>query len=196
MEGSAPEVDAKLGEQLWAPPPEYHDRLAGRRSGARLATVGLFAGAAVLALAAAFTAVPGSYETATGLSALGGLLALGGTWSLVKAGRSHALAVGVFERGVIMPASFESGPGLGTVKGPVAILRGEIDRVEEMRHGEERAIVVWSKAGRPGLLSARMEEFGVSGPEAHEILAGFTRALGEWGIEVRQTSAPPDAEGG
>jgi len=182
--GGPPGLQAELGPRLWGPPRELEARAARERRTDRTRALLLYAGALAAVVGAAVTAAPGSYGSSTGLSAAGGLLALAGTWLLYRAGRHEGVSLGVFEGGVLLPSSFESVPGLSTMGGPVFIRREEVDRVEDMRSGEDRAIVVWSKAGRSGLLSGRLEGGTMTPAKSGAILDDFSAALRRWAPDL------------
>jgi hypothetical protein len=174
-----------LGAPLWEPPAHLLERGSKKAQGRTGVGVFLSIAAVVCMVAAAMVAGPGGgYDTATALMVVAVIIGIVASWVLYAARKLRRIRFGIYPTGVLMPASFESVPGLSTLGGPVAIARGDIDRVEDLRAGGDRAIVVWSKAGRSGILSAKPEGLELTDEESVELLELFVRALAKWGIEA------------
>lgn len=192
--GNASALEAQVGRRLWGPPEEA-ERSADRRTASlRYQAVLLVAMALVAFVAAASSAAPGSYDLSTALMLAGGLLALLASWLFFRATREGGFTLGVYERGVLLPSSFESAPGLATMGGPVFIRTADVDRVEEMRSGGERAVVVWSRAGRSGIVSLQPEGSRLPPEQAEALLDDLLGELKKRGFGSRAASDVAEEE--
>jgi hypothetical protein len=178
--------EAVLGKRLWGPD-EAFDARARRieRNVQLLGFVFLGLGLAFF-VQGALMAGPGAYEVATGVSAVGAVLVVFGVVVVRQSMRRQGIALGVFEGGLLLPSSFENVPGLETLGGPVVIRRRDIDRVEEMRKGQDWAIVVWSKGGPSGVAPSRFEGKDMDAAQARAMLESFKDAMAGAGFPVPQ----------
>jgi hypothetical protein len=166
-----------LGKLLWAPAAELTKRAeesAERRvmQGALVLVVGF----AVMGLGALLVA-PGTETNATGVMVFGAFLVVAGFWLARSAGISGSAMVGVFENGLLLPASFEGGPDLETLSGPAVIRREEIDSIKEIKRGGERALLVLSIGRRNGVLTRQLEGANLSAQEGDALMKEFSEAL-------------------
>lgn len=183
-------LEAQVGRRLWGPPEAVERAGEPRAAGLRYGALGLLLAAVVSITMAAAQAGPGSYDAATALMVVGVILAILAAWAFYRATRQGSFTLGIYERGVFLPRSFESAPGIATMGGPVFIRRADVDRVEEMRAGGERAVVVWSKAGRSGIVSARPEGSRLTAGEADALIGDFMRQLQTAGYGVEHQLGP------
>jgi len=166
-----------LGKLLWAPAAELTAR------GEKTAEKRVMNGALVLVIGFAFIGLgalllaPGTETNATGVMVFGVFLLVAGFWLARSAGISGSALVGVFENGLLLPASFEGGPDLETVSGPAVIRREEIDSIKEIERGGERALLVLSIGRRNGVLTRQLEGANLSADEGEALMAGFLEAI-------------------
>jgi len=173
-----------LGKLLWAPAAELTARAeksAEKRvmQGALVLVVGL----AVMGLGALLVA-PGTETNATGVMVFGAFLLVAGFWLARSAGISGSAMVGVFENGLLLPSSFESGPDIETLSGPTVIRREDVDRIKEIERGGERALLVLSNGRRNGVLTRQLEGANLSADEGEALLAGFMEAIKSAGFAL------------
>src|SRR3989442_13821191 len=106
------------GERRWSLPADLEERIRlaerrRRRDGLKAAAAGI--GAVALGGAAA---VPGTYDVATVFLIIGLLLISLGWWAWRSGSRGEGDVVAVYENGALVPATFESVPGISTLGGP------------------------------------------------------------------------------
>lgn len=181
-----------LGKLLWTPAPELTARAeksAEKRvlNGALVLVIGF----AVLGLGALLLA-PGAETNATGVMVLGAFISIAGFWIARSAGISATAMVGVFEHGLLLPASFESGPDLETVSGPTVVRREDVDSIKAIERGGERALLVLSIGRRSGVLTRQLEGANLTAAEGEALMAGFLEAVKSAGYSMTAGGeAPP-----
>ncbi len=180
-----------LGEVVWSPPKFVRERAqkAKRRASGQAQVL------ALLALAVLLVAAVGPDFEATfraGIGVLGVALLIGFLWGISSARQMGEVHFAVRKNAVLLPASFESAPGLSSLGPPVTLKLGRIKRYEDMRKPEGRAVIVWSGTGQGGVVSNAIGAVDLTAEEQTEILDGFVGALKSVGILEGQ--AAEDAE--
>ena len=179
-----------LGKLLWAPAAELTAR--AEKSAEKRVMQGalvLLVGFTVMGLGALLVA-PGTETNATGVMVFGAFLLIAGFWLARSAGISGSAMVGVFENGLLLPASFEGGPDLETVSGPAVIRREEVDSIKEIERGGERALLVLSIGRRNGVLTRQLEGANLTAAEGEALMAAFKEALRTAGYAAEAEGAP------
>jgi hypothetical protein len=182
-----------MGAVVWGPTGPLIER--GRRAKKRLRNNFLILallGAAVIAAAAQG---PGLSDTARMFVGAAGLLSVGfGVGQWMRAGDADRPWLAVLERGVLMPASFASAPGLGRIGPPCLIPLEDAENFDDLKRPEGRAVLVWTDVGTGGFVSNRIGAVEMDPDEVDGVLDGFVEALQR--IGVRRKGGPEEpAEG-
>jgi len=168
------------------------------RDGLKLLALG-----ALALVVGALSIAPGTYTLATIFTLMGFLLLAVGFWAWRSVRPGTPLSLAVFDNGVLVPATFQSVPGIARLGGPHAFLKSELATVEDMRRPEGRAVILRTRAGSGGIVSGQIEGVRLSHEETEWLLDDLLRALVPLGLKApeqeeadEQESAGEQAEAG
>ena len=113
-------------------------------------------------------------------------------WRSVRPGSPVSLAV--FDNGVLVPATFQSAPGIARLGGPHAFLQSELATIEDLRRPEGRAVILRTRAGSGGIVSGQIEGVRLSHQEAEWLLDDLLRALVPLGLKAQRQDEADEAE--
>lgn len=187
--------EAGLGKRLWGPQEAFQARARRMERNTQLLGFAFTGLGLAFLVQAGLVAGPGGYQAATGLLAVAVVLVIFGVILIRQSTRRHGIPLAVFEGGLLLPSSFENVPGLETMGGPVVVRRGDIERVEEMRRGDDWAVVVWSRGGPSGVAPSRFEGKDIDSVQGRALLENFRQAMADAGYPVPERKGPsPSAD--
>ena len=141
-------------------------------------------GAAVAALVGGVVVTQG-YGAGWALAAIGILLFVGSFWPYLKARDEAFVWFAVLEKGVLMPSSFTSVPGINTLGGRCVLPRSQITGARQLREKGGRAVMVVRGDGGGGVVAGRVGSVELTGEEQEEVLYGFVAALVGIGVPLK-----------